>query len=314
MTLIKYNDYSSIIVEFEDGFKKKATYGNFKKGKIKNPNFKNTIKKDRTGEENYNYQGCLMKIVEYTNTSNMIIEFQDEYRYRVKTNISNFLTGKINNLFFKSYYNVGYLGDYKGKGNICSRKAFSVWRSMMERCYSESSKKYKTYGLNGVIVCNNWHCYTNFEDWYDSHYYEIDNEIMCIDKDIISNNKIYSPETCIIIPEKINEMFVGIHKIYKNDLPNGISLTKNNKYRTRIKENKKEIFLGIFDNVNNAILAYKKEKLRYMISVIESYEGKIPKNIYNLILSSWYLKQLKKDIFQLEMEQVEEDNENESED
>ena len=310
MTLIKYNDYSSIVVEFEDGFKKKATYGNFKKGKIKNPNFKNTIKKDRTGEENYNYQGCLMKIIDYINTSNMVIEFQDEYRYRVKTNISNFLTGKINNLFFKSYYNVGYLGDYKGKGNISSRRAFKVWRSMIERCYSKSSKKYKTYGLNGVTVCNNWHCYTNFEDWYNGHYYKIDNEKMCLDKDIISNNRIYSPETCIIIPQKINEMFVGINKTYKSNLPNGIRI-KNNKYYTRIKENKKEIHLGVFDNINDAILAYKKEKLRYMISVIESYKEKIPKETYDLILLSWYLKQLKEDIIKLEMEQIEDESESE---
>lgn len=310
MTLIKYNDYSSIVVEFEDGFKKEATYGSFKKGKIKNPNFKNSVRKDRTGEQRFNYQGCLMEVIEFINSSDMTIEFQDEYKYKVKTNSSNFLSGRINNLFFKSYYNVGYLGDYKGKGNICSRKSFGIWRGMIERCYSKSSKKYKTYGLNGITVCNDWHCYTNFEDWYDSNYYEVDNENMCIDKDIISDTKIYSPETCIIIPEKINEMFVGIHKTYKNGLSNGIRI-KNNKYCARIKENRKEIYLGAFDNINDAILAYKKEKLRYMISIIESYKEKIPKNTYNLILSSWYLKKLKEDIFQLQMEQIEEENESE---
>ena len=41
-------------------------------------------------EEKLNNQGCLMKIVEYNNSSNIIIEFQDEYKYRVKTIYGNF--------------------------------------------------------------------------------------------------------------------------------------------------------------------------------------------------------------------------------
>ena len=34
---------------------------------------------DYIGEEKYNYQGCLMKIIEYNNANNLIVEFQDEH-------------------------------------------------------------------------------------------------------------------------------------------------------------------------------------------------------------------------------------------
>ena len=41
-------------------------------------------KEQRLGEEKFNYQDCLMKIVVYDNANNIIVEFQDEYKARVK--------------------------------------------------------------------------------------------------------------------------------------------------------------------------------------------------------------------------------------
>ena len=35
------------------------------------------------GEEKPNKNGTLMKIVEYTNTENIIVEFQDEHKFRM---------------------------------------------------------------------------------------------------------------------------------------------------------------------------------------------------------------------------------------
>ena len=36
-------------------------------------------------EEKYNNQGCLMKIVEYNKSNDIIVEFQDEHKTRVHT-------------------------------------------------------------------------------------------------------------------------------------------------------------------------------------------------------------------------------------
>lgn len=40
---------------------------------------------DRLGQEKLNNQGSLMKIVEYNNSSDIVVEFQDDYKARVST-------------------------------------------------------------------------------------------------------------------------------------------------------------------------------------------------------------------------------------
>ena len=46
------------------------------------------------------------------------------------------------------------------------------------------------------------------EIFVDDNYYEINDEVMCLDKDILfKNNKIYSNNTCIFVPQFINTLF-----------------------------------------------------------------------------------------------------------
>ena len=40
-------------------------------------------KTDRIGETNISNEGCTMKIAEYNNYNDIIVEFQDEHKYRV---------------------------------------------------------------------------------------------------------------------------------------------------------------------------------------------------------------------------------------
>lgn len=54
-------------------------------------------KKYRIGETNINNQGYLMKIIQYDNNINIIVEFQDEYKAKVHTTYQHFLNGKVNN-------------------------------------------------------------------------------------------------------------------------------------------------------------------------------------------------------------------------
>lgn len=46
---------------------------------------------DRLGEERINYQGCLMKIVEYNSANDMVVEFQDDNNAKVNTYYHNLL-------------------------------------------------------------------------------------------------------------------------------------------------------------------------------------------------------------------------------
>ena len=45
---------------------------------------------NRTGETNVSNEGCVMKIAEYDNANNIIVEFEDEHKYRLHTIINIF--------------------------------------------------------------------------------------------------------------------------------------------------------------------------------------------------------------------------------
>lgn len=71
---------------------------------------------------------------------------------------------------------------------------------MIKRCYAHlESSRHKTY--TECEVCEEWQNFQNFAEWYDENYFN-----GChIDKDIkIKGNKIYSPETCIMVTRSEN--------------------------------------------------------------------------------------------------------------
>ena len=83
---------------------------------------------------------------------------------------------------------------------------------MLRRCYDEKlHKKYPTY--IDCKVCEEWLNFQNFAKWYYNNYYEIENEKICLDKDILhKGNKIYSPDNCVFVPNNINVLFVKSDK------------------------------------------------------------------------------------------------------
>ena len=118
-------------------------------------------------------------------------------------------------------------------------------------------------------------------DWYDENYYEIDNEIMCLDKDILNKgNKIYSPKNCIFTPLTINSMFTNKENVKSDFLPGVIK--HGNKFRARYSNciSKKRIHVGLFLTENEAHLNYIIAKEKYISDVALLYKNKIPYSLY----------------------------------
>jgi hypothetical protein len=45
----------------------------------------------------------------------------------------------------------------------CRSPEFTVWASMIDRCYRQGNKKYSDYGGRGILVCRRWrNSFTNF--------------------------------------------------------------------------------------------------------------------------------------------------------
>ena len=173
---------------------------------------KESKKDERIGEERLNNQGCLMRIVEYNNASDIIVEFQDEYKTRIHTRYSEFASGSIKNPYYKSVYGVGMVGEkypiWIDNAKVC--KEYNTWKNMLHRCFdSREKKKRPTY--QDATCCKEWLLYENFYEWLHSQdnfdKWLIGNK-WCLDKDIlVKGNKTYSPETCCLVPNRINVLF-----------------------------------------------------------------------------------------------------------
>ena len=108
---------------------------------------------------------------------------------------------------------------------------------------------------------------------------------MCLDKDILhKGNKIYSSNTCIFVPNRINVLFTNCKKT-RGNYPIGVTKNDNNRFRARCNilddNNKiKSVHLGYFGTPEEAFNAYKIFKENYIKEVADEYKDKIPNKLY----------------------------------
>ena len=249
-----------------------------KKGEIKN----------RVGEINYNKFGSKMEIINYRGVNDIDVYFEKYNWIYYHAEYHNFLRKNIYCPYDKRIYNAGYLGEgeYVFKINGKQTKCYDMWHNMLQRCYDEKYKNKKpTY--KGCIVCEEWLNFQNFAKWYYNNYYEIEGEQMHLDKDIlIKGNKIYSPQTCIIVPNRINVLFIN-RKNDRGNCPIGVTYHKrDNVYETKLSflnKNGKQsrIYLGRYNTPEEAFQSYKQAKENYIKQVADEYKSYIPKELYD---------------------------------
>lgn len=175
-----------------------------------------------------------------------------------------------------------------------SKKAsFKAWHNMLNRCYSyDKVDKYITYG--DCEVCDHWKNFRNFDAWYITTFPEGVDIKFELDKDMqIKGNRIYSPETCIWIPKKINQYIndvKGAHSVtgYKGVSPiskTGIDVIEG-KYEVRCADGKgKRVYLGTVTDLevgSKMYIEYKQSQLRLLAKEYLN-KGLIPEEIFDII-------------------------------
>ena len=237
-------------------------------------------KEERLGEARVMNCGEIAFIVEYVGYNNITVQFKTTGEI-VETTYQCFKNGNVKSRFVPSVYGVGYLGyenavDENGK----SLKSYETWKNMLERSYSG---KYPTY--KDCYVCPEWHNYSNFKEWFDNNYYEIPNEKMALDKDILyKGNKIYSPDTCVFVPQNINTLFIKSNKA-RGKYPIGVYFNKNaNKFIAKCNifynEKNQRKYLGCFNTIDDAFNAYKEIKESNVKQMADYYKENIPNKLY----------------------------------
>lgn len=245
-------------------------------------------KPNKINEINYNSIGSKMIISyqykEKDKCDNLYVDvYFPEYNWTFKhIAYNNFRTGKIKCPYEPRVCGIGYIGE--GNYNSDNKpESYKHWQHMLRRCYDSKYKfTYPTY--ENVTVCNEWHNFQNFTKWFDENYYEIPECRMELDKDILyKGNNIYSPDTCVFAPQRINTLFVKCDK-NRGSLPIGVSYRKDkDKYMSKCRYNGKRVTLGYYDTPVEAFYAYKYFKECVIKYTADTYINYIPTKLYNAL-------------------------------
>lgn len=231
---------------------------------------------NRIGEKHISREGYSIEIIEYKSHKNCTVKIDNKI---ILNNLryDHIKNGEVRNPYHKSVYGVGYLGEGVFKPLFLNKKtkAYSTWSSMLERCYSKKSQV-KNPSYKSVLVSDEWHNFQVFAKWFEENYMEG----LCLDKDIlVKGNKTYSPETCAFVPKEINSLFTKSTKT-RGDLPIGIKLYMNGKFRSCMNRNNKTTHLGYFNTLEEAFYAYKTAKEGHIKEVADKWKGKITDQVY----------------------------------
>lgn len=152
------------------------------------------------------------------------------------------------------------------------------WMSVLERCYSaECHRRFPTY--DGCTVCEEWLTFSNFKAWMETQ----DWEGKVLDKDILGNGKLYSPETCCFVSTALNTFLV---KKYGHKYPTGVFFNKiNKKFQAQCGNplTGKPVYCGSYDTPEEAHEAWRNKKLEFAKVVTKGY----PQNIIDAVLQRY---------------------------
>ena len=136
-----------------------------------------------------------MEVIEYINSTKVKVRFITT-GYERYSEAGSIRCGSVKDRLSPAVYGLGYIGD--GRFTSLNTEAYSVWTSMLERCYSSAYlEQNPTY--RNCYVCEEWLNFQVFAEYYEETYprkakrgdYHLDKDIL------INGNKLYSPVNCL---------------------------------------------------------------------------------------------------------------------
>lgn len=201
------------------------------------------------------------------------------------TYISSVKVGLVKDWLLPHFLGVGVVGKPLTK-DISSSKAYKNWCRILIRCYSEA-QRYKHLSYKGCTVSDYFLTFTNFEDWYykqnnwDNPYFVLDKDLLCG-----KGSKIYSEDTCVFIPKELNSLLTTT-KASRGSLPLGVCKPKKGRkgFRACICKDNKNYELGVFDNIQDAFLAYKMAREGYLKEKAEKWKSDLDERSYKALIN-----------------------------
>ena len=152
----------------------------------------------------------------------------------------------------------------KSEGKTIRCKAYVAWSAMLNRAFGIGFKdKFATY--HGVSVCDEWRSFMAFREWW------IENHVdgWQLDKDLLTDDRVYSPSTCIYVPAWLNS-FTTNKASKRGQYPIGVSIdSMTGMFHARCHHPKtlRSEFLGSFHDSSEAHSAWLERKLEIAIEL-----------------------------------------------
>lgn len=166
---------------------------------------------------------------------------------------------------------------------------YQVWRGMLLRCYNKKSLDKQPLYIK-TEVCSDWLLFSNFKSWMENQEWLLKN----LDKDLLGDGTLYSPDTCCFLPTEINT-FITDRTPYAGKYPTGVSMHKQfNKLCAAINNNftGKREHLGVFTDPQEAHEAWRKRKHELALMYAEMQTDERVKQALSVRYSKevWYNK------------------------
>lgn len=238
--------------------------------------------KIKIGDRYVTNDGLTVEVLDYFNSKEVRIKFIDSIEHTKFVEANNLRKGQVSYPYSKNVLSIGFhgIGRFEPTTKGKASKEYSAWMGVMNRCYNPTHLKRRP-SYFGCKVHAKWHNFQNFANWFEENY----REGYQLDKDIfIKGNKIYSPDTCCFVPQRINTLFIKSNS-KRGFYPIGVN-KHGKKFQSYCNNGEKQVFLGTFDTPEEAFEAYKIYKENLIVSIAKEYFEKdlISFDVYKALL------------------------------
>ena len=227
----------------------------------------------------------IFKVLKYNDAYNVDVQFL-KTGYETVAHLGSIRKGEVKDRYLPSVYGVGVLGTkYPSRVNGVKTKEYVLWKGMLQRCYSDASKKKKpTY--EGCEVSENFKYYEYFHEWCNKQIgFGVDG--FELDKDLLTKgNKVYSESICIFIPSEINLLLVKCEASRGENLIGVYWCNTKKAFVAQVKKNKgRSEKLGYFNTELEAFNAYKQAKESFIKEQANNWKSQIDIRAYNALMN-----------------------------
>ena len=202
-----------------------------------------------------------------------------------------------------SVLGIGYfgVGPYKGNtvvdGKQTKTKEYESWRGMIKRCYCPKTQVRQPSYI-GCSVHADWHNFQTFAKWYTEQPGYV--EGWDLDKDLlVEGNKVYGPDTCVLLPRQINSLVTMVDFVGDRFLPRGVYIRDGGKFRVELGSLATKRSTVTVKTIEEAFELRNQNTIERIDEIVDVYGDNLPEHVMSTV---------KKRLHKLLWIPVEEDN------